>query len=232
MKNPYDFFTSDSYTKTELDAIVYEITVSGVTQQQLDDAIATFRTSDQIDTSYSASTANYLTLDEINATGSGYTEDFISSAEIDSRISDYFGDLLTPSEIDVVFSAHTENLVTEAEAQTQIDSAVEVSEDYWHPAPYYERVLVSDSTNYNIGATIGNTVDIILSGNTPWAIHPIVNPPFTSESPDFGTGTTVITLTATQGGQAQPRQSTLRIESDDVAGAPLLLTITQAATGV
>lgn len=229
MKNPYNFFTSDSYTKTEIYQLVYNITVSGVTQQQLDDAISTFRTSDQIDTSYSAATSTYLTLEEINVTGSAYTDGFITNAEIDSKVAGFVTDFLTPSEVDVVFSAHTENLVTESEAQTQIDNAVEVSEDYWHPAPYYERTLITDAIYYDIGNAVSSEVDVILSGNTPWEITS--SPPWTTESHSYGTGTTVITLTTDEQGPENDRQSYLVLNATDVAGTPLYITINQLGSG-
>jgi len=228
MKNPYNFFTSDYYTTTQIDELVYNITVSGVTQQQLDDAIVTFRTSDQIDVSYSAATSTFLTLDEINETGSGYTDGFISSSEIDSKVTDFTTEFLTPSEIDIIFSAHTENLATEVEAQSEIDDALEVSTDYWYPAPYYNRVFVTDSDLYELdNGSAGKTVDVIISGNTPWQI--LFSPVWTSESPSYGTGTTVMTLTTLDASGSPMREANLIIGCDDTAGTPKTLLIRQKA---
>jgi len=235
MKNPYTFFTSsDYYTTSQIDTIVYNITVSGVTQQQLDDVTVTFRTSDQIDAAYSASTSTYLTLDEINATGSAYTYGFIEQLEITSKIADFTANFLTAPEIDIVFSAHTSELITEAEAQTQIDAATEVSMDYWHPAPYYERLFFTDDNSlanpYLIAQPLNSQVTIHISGNTPWVLGDNVG--WLSYSTEYGTGFTDLVVTATSANSSgSNRSAIITFTYDNAPGTPKSVFVSQSGTG-
>jgi len=233
MKNPYLYFTSNYYTTTEIDEIVYNITISGVTQQQLDDATDTFLTSDEIDTSYSASTSTYLTLDEIDETGSAYTDGFIYTDEIDTKISGFTTDFLTSPEIDVVFSAHTSELQSESEAQTEIDRALEVSMTYWHPSPYYERTFITDhhtpGTSLTIGNTAGDSGTTYISGNTYWerTLSPaewLDNSLIANE----GTGTTELIFTATDNNaSATARTTPLYFDSDNTVNMPDVIWVKQ-----
>ena len=227
MKNPYLYFTSDYYSTTQIDELVYNITVSGVTQQQLDDAIVTFRTSDEIDISYSADTSTFLTTDEIEASGSAYTEGFIDSDTINTKIAGFVTEFLISSEIDPIFSAHTSELLTEAEAQIYVNSGVNNSMEYWYTAPYYERTFFTDLRSYSINYPLNSEVEVYISGNTYWEV---TSSPATwlSVSISEGIGFSSITLVASQNSDSGSRQTSMTFDADDVVETPWTILITQA----
>jgi len=228
MKNPYNFFSSDYYKTSQIDTMVYNITVSGVTQQQLDDATETFRTDSEIDVIYTDTTSIYLTLEEINSAGSAYTDGFIYSPEIDFKIAGFMTSFLTSPEIDTIFSGFTAELLSESEAQIQIDNGTEVSMDYWHPAPYYERTLLMEES-VTIGNEAGNSITSYISGNTYWER--------TNSGPIWlsyallateGTGTTELTFQATQNNSDASRYTTIFFDSDDVVNMPISIRVYQS----
>lgn len=236
-KNPNVLFPgASSYSKDEVDGMFSGLTTDGVTQSGMTYAIeeGEFISESEINSIMDDYTINYISQTSINSKFVNATSDFWTADEIDSTLSGDTSYYYNSEEIDIYASGKTANYPTSTEVYDDSYSAVEVSQLYWHPAPYYKRTLATDGTEYTLGGNIGNTTEIYVSGNTYWEVEEYSGGKSSPQSSWYslsqstGTVSVEITVTADENNNTGSiREVDLRFSSVQVNGSPFIVTLTQ-----
>ena len=231
VKNPYDEFEIDFYSKLEID-VIYDDISDTITQTDLDNAIVGFIPCEDVHVKASAFTEDFQTEDVINSIVSDFVDGYISYEEIDSRIDVATSEFLDNEELSTKMSNFLVGYITNTSVNLLIDSSVTYLQEYWHPLPIYER-YVQEPAISSIDSDDRSYVDFVLSANTSWIITDNFPIGWVTLDTFTGFGTTVIRATVnSENTSGSIRTHTYIGTAPDVYKSPFEVTITQLAAGV
>jgi len=234
-RDPNNIFpAASSYSKDDVDQLFSGLTTDGVTQSAMTYAIEDFISVTEINNIMSDYTVNYISDFAIFGKFSTATADFWTSDEIDSVLSGDTSYYLNEDEINAFASGRTAQYPITEEVYDNAYNATEVSQLYWHPAPFYKRTLLTDDTTYTLGGSISNTTTIDVSANIYWEVEEIGGGEGQGQSTWYSlsqsTGDTSATITVTaeeNNNSGNVRIVNLGFSGVQIDGVPFTVTLTQ-----
>jgi len=229
------FPAASSYSKDVVDQMFSGLTTDGVTQTALTYAIEDFISETAINTIMSDLITNFISETIINNKFDFATQNFRTAEQIDSMFSGDTSEFYNTEEVNEFASGRTDDYSETQDVYDNAYSAMEASQLYWHPAPFYERFLVTDEDSYTLSGNEGYTKDIYVSGSTYWEVGQVggggkATPPEAWYSFSHTTGDTslILTITAEEDNESGGVRSVdLEFSAVQIAHVPFTVTLSQ-----